>query len=55
MKETATNYYKSFSNIKDSRQNSIGFFGQVGSGKSHLTIALGLNILRQKKTIRCVF
>lgn len=49
MKETATNYYKSFSNIKDSRQNSIGFFGQVGSGKSHLTIALGLNILRQKK------
>lgn len=49
MKTAATNYYKNFTSIKDSRQNSIGFFGQVGSGKSHLTIALGLNILRQKK------
>lgn len=49
MKNTAVKYYQVFSKIKDGKQNSIAFLGQSGSGKSHLTIALGLNILRTKK------
>jgi len=49
MKKVALDYYKKFSEIKDSRQNSIAFLGQVGGGKTHLTVALGLNILKAKK------
>lgn len=49
MKKAASDYYKNFTKIKDSRQNSIAFLGQVGGGKTHLTVALGLNILKNKK------
>lgn len=49
MKDVATDYFKNFSKIKDSRQNSIAFVGQSGCGKTHLTIALGLNILKSKR------
>lgn len=49
MKKVATDYFKNFDNIKDLRQNSIAFLGQVGGGKTHLTIALGLNILKSKR------
>lgn len=49
MKKVALDYYKNFMQIKNSRQNSIAFVGQVGCGKTHLTVALGLNILKNKK------
>lgn len=48
-KNTAIQYYKNYENIKDIRHNSIGFLGQVGSGKTHLSIALAVNFLENKK------
>lgn len=48
MKTTACAYFDEFDDIRDKRQNSILLCGQVGSGKSHLTIALGLNFLKRK-------
>ncbi|WP_029163063.1 ATP-binding protein [Clostridium scatologenes] len=44
-KNTAIKYFKSFKQIRTTRKNSIAFLGQVGSGKSHLSIAIGLNLL----------
>lgn len=39
-RETAINYCKQFPEIKDTRFNSILFSGQVGSGKTHLSMAI---------------
>lgn len=52
-KETAIEYYKKFATIKHERSNSIAFIGQVGSGKTHLSIALAINFL--KKNISVVY
>lgn len=46
-KNAALNYYKSFQEIRWNRKNSIMFCGQVGSGKTHLSIALALNLIKQ--------
>ncbi|WP_409068888.1 ATP-binding protein [Clostridium caseinilyticum] len=48
-KDTAIDYYKNFESIKNTKQNSIAFIGQVGSGKTHLSIALAVNFLENKK------
>lgn len=47
-KETATRYYMDFSSIEKTRYNSIVFMGQVGSGKTHLGMALANNLIKQK-------
>lgn len=47
-KDTAVAYYTDFKKVRNDRRNSILFCGQVGSGKSHLSVALGLNFLKQK-------
>jgi DNA replication protein DnaC len=47
IKETAVAYYQSFEDIRKSRKNSILFCGQVGGGKSHISIALALNFLKK--------
>lgn len=52
-KDTATAYYSDFGKVRGSRRNSILFCGQVGSGKTHLSVALGLNFL--KKKIKAVY
>lgn len=44
-KTAALNYLKSFSKIRNSRHNSIAFLGQVGSGKSHLSTAIAINLI----------
>jgi len=49
MKKVASDYYKNFTQIRNNKQNSIAFIGAVGSGKTHLTVAIGLNILKNKK------
>lgn len=46
-KETAAGYCKNFEKIKDTRHNSISFIGQVGSGKTHLAVAIALNFLKK--------
>lgn len=45
VKEIAMNYFKNFRNIKLTRRNSIALLGQVGSGKTHCCVAIGLNLL----------
>ncbi len=47
-KEVAIAFYNDFKNIRNHRQNSILFCGQVGSGKTHLSVALGINLLDKK-------
>lgn len=44
-KEAAIDYFKAFKNLRNSRKNSIAFLGQVGCGKTHLSVAIGLNLL----------
>ena len=46
-KSKAVEYYKSYDSIKDSKHNSIAFLGQVGSGKTHLSMALAINFLEK--------
>lgn len=45
IKGSSIDYFKNFNNIRESRRNSIAFLGQVGSGKTHLSVAIGLNLL----------
>jgi DNA replication protein DnaC len=52
-KKTAMVYYKVFDEVRISRRNSIIFCGQVGCGKTHLSIALALNFI--KKGIKVVY
>jgi DNA replication protein DnaC len=42
----AKRYYHSFEKIKDTRRNSIIFMGQVGSGKTHLSIAIANGLIK---------
>lgn len=48
IKDTAVTYYSDFDEIRDKRRNSILLCGQVGSGKSHCSIAVALNFLKQR-------
>ena len=52
-KDAATAYYKDFQTIRSLRRNSIMLCGQVGSGKTHLCVALALNFLN--KNIKVVY
>lgn len=47
IKDTAGAYCNDFHEIRDSRRNSILLCGQVGSGKTHCSIAVALNFLKQ--------
>ena len=47
-KDVALRYFKSFESNRDKRTNSILLCGQVGSGKTHLAIALAVNFLEKK-------
>jgi DNA replication protein DnaC len=46
-KKMAINYVRYFSRIKDQRNNSIAFLGQVGAGKTHLSIAIANELMKQ--------
>lgn len=50
-KNTAIAYYHDFDDVKGSRKNSILFCGQVGSGKTHLSVALAINFLKKKTKV----
>ncbi|MVO75613.1 DNA replication protein [Paeniclostridium sordellii] len=41
----AIGYYSSFLNSRSSRKNSIMFLGQVGSGKTHLSLAIANKLM----------
>ena len=44
----AIEYYQNFSKNENERNNSILFMGQVGSGKTHLGMALANNLIKTK-------
>ena len=48
---SAIGYFKQFQNIWKTRHNSIMFLGQVGSGKTHISIALAINLLKSKVNV----
>ena len=50
-KDTAVAYYNDFESVRNERRNSILFCGQVGSGKTHLSVALGINFLQKKARV----
>lgn len=50
------NYITSFSQLNKKENNWLGLFGQSGSGKSHLMIAIGAALLNRKdKAVRAVY
>lgn len=53
-KDSASSYYVKFEVIRYSRHNSIIFCGQVGSGKTHLAVALSLNLLESGLNVVCL-
>lgn len=55
-KQKAFNYITCFTEIKERENNWFGVFGQSGSGKSHIVIALGSELLNRKdKPVRAVY
>jgi DNA replication protein DnaC len=51
-KETAQAYAKNFETIRNERNNSIAFLKQVGSGKTHLSIAICNTLMEQGTGVR---
>lgn len=49
MKDKATDYYRTFEKIRANRCNSIMFCGNPGCGKTHLSLALANNLLKNKE------
>lgn len=48
VKAVAVAYYRDFNNIRRERKNSVLLCGQVGSGKTHASVALALNLMKQR-------
>lgn len=46
-KKMAIEYVKHFESIKHERNNSIAFLGQVGAGKTHLSIAIANELMKK--------
>lgn len=42
----AVEYITNFASIRQDRNNSVAFLGQIGSGKTHLTIAIANALLK---------
>lgn len=51
-KNVAIDYVKRFDLIRKTRGNSIAFLGQVGSGKTHLSIAIANELMRRNIGVR---
>lgn len=52
IKNMAMKYVMDFKEIRDTENNSIAFLGQVGSGKTHLSIAIANNLMKQNIGVR---
>ncbi|MDO5517960.1 MAG: ATP-binding protein [Clostridium sp.] len=51
MKDTALAYFSNFDTIRRTRKNSIMLCGQVGCGKTHLSIAVAINMIKNNKRV----
>ncbi|MFD2704059.1 DnaA ATPase domain-containing protein [Salibacterium lacus] len=47
--DCAYNYFQSFEEIREKRQNSIMLLGQPGTGKTHLLMAVANNLMHKKQ------
>ena len=45
-KQMAMDYVRNFNDIRDTEKNSIAFLGQVGSGKTHLSVAIANELMK---------
>lgn len=45
-------YVKKFEQIRESKNNSIAFLGQVGAGKTHLSIAIANELMKRNIGVR---
>lgn len=54
-KNKAMAYIKNFENIRFTAENSFGLFGQPGSGKSHIVIAIGAELLNRENPVQAVY
>lgn len=54
-KDKAIDYITHFNEIRSTRQNSFGLFGQPGAGKSHIVIAIGAALLNNNNHIPVVY
>lgn len=52
MKSKAAQYILEFEKAKAERNNSIAFLGQVGSGKTHLTVAIASKLIDKDIEVR---
>lgn len=50
--KTAQDYIKDYEAIKTTKNNSIALLGQVGSGKTHLSIAIANELMKQNIGVR---
>ncbi len=50
--KTAQDYINNYEAIKSTKNNSIAFLGQVGSGKTHLSIAIANELMKQNIGVR---
>jgi len=51
-RDMAINYCKQFESIRNTENNSIAFLGQVGSGKTHLSIAIANTLMKKNIGVR---
>lgn len=51
-KDVAMDYVMKFESIRKSKNNSIAFLGQVGSGKTHLSIAIANELMKKNIGVR---
>jgi DNA replication protein DnaC len=51
-RDMAIDYCRNFDAIRDTEHNSIAFLGQVGSGKTHLSIAIANYLMKQHVGVR---
>lgn len=51
-KNMAISYCKKFNEIRDTESNSIAYLGQVGAGKTHLSIAIANELMKQNIGVR---
>lgn len=51
-KAMAMDYVKKFEQIRESKNNSIAFLGQVGAGKTHLSIAIANELMKRNIGVR---
>lgn len=49
MRDIAVEYYQNFMNIKNIKENSISFMGQVGCGKTHLLSAISNGLMKEHR------